>query len=529
MISKQHPQHVDQKQTTMMMKLTSLAAGALLAATVVAAAQERLPNVIVILTDDLGYGDAGCYGAVPEHVVTPNLDRLAREGVRFTDARSPSAVCTPSRYAMLTGEYAFRNRKAWGVINGTAPLAIEPGSFTMPAMFKQRGYATGIVGKWHLGLADGGEDIRWNGEIKPGPLEVGFDTAFYMPSTGDRVPTVFIRDHRVVGLDPADPIGVSYVKKIGNQPTGAENPEQATVLLGNPRGHDKTITMGVSRMGWMSGGKAALWKDDELTDRLTEEVVRFVRENREKPFFLYFAPHGIHEPRITAPRFVGKSGAGVYGDMVIELDDSIGRIMHALDELKLAGETLLLVSSDNGGSPSDLRAYRYDPDRADLRGHAPNGVLRGQKYSLWEGGNRVPMLVRWPGRARAGAVSPALISLMDLHASFARLIGAEPPEGAARDSQELLDVLLGKSDQGREEWIVHSSGEQCALRQGQWKWVEGQLFDLSADLAEQHNLAEKFPERARQMDARLKELKTKLIPPLGPARNPPANRRRPSP
>lgn len=498
-------------------RLNCLAAAVLLATGAAATAQERPPNVIVILTDDLGYGDAGSYGALPEHITTPNLDRLAHEGVRFTDAHSPAAVCTPSRYAMLTGEYAFRNRKARSVINGAAPLAIKPGTFTMPAMFKQRGYTTGLVGKWHLGLAGGGDDINWNGEIRPGPLEVGFDTAFYMPSTGDRVPTVLIRDHRVINLDPADPIRVSYTKKIGDAPTGAEHPEQATVLLGNPPGHDKTITRGVSRMGWMSGGKAALWKDDELTDLLTDEAVQFIRDNRAKPFFLYFAPHGIHEPRITAKRFAGKSGAGVYGDMVIELDDSIGRIMHALDALELAGETLLLVSSDNGGSPIDLRAYRYDPDRADLRGHVPNGLLRGQKYSLWEGGNRVPMLVRWPGRARAGTVSPALISLMDLQASFARLLGAELPEGAVRDSQELLDVLLGQSDKGREEWIVHASGEQVALRQGRWKWVEGQLFDLSANLAEQHNLADKFPERARQMDARLKELKAKFIPPPGPA------------
>jgi arylsulfatase A-like enzyme len=495
----------------MMMRLSRLVAGTLLAAIAVTAAQDRLPNVIVILTDDLGYGDAGCYGALSEHLTTPNLDRLAREGVRLTDAHSPSAVCTPSRYSMLTGEYAFRNRKAWGVIDGTAPLSIEPDTFTMPAMFKKRGYTTGFVGKWHLGLAGGGDNINWNGAIKPGPNEVGFDTAFYMPSTGDRVPTVLIRDHRVLGLDPADPIRVDYAKKIGNEPTGAENPEQATVLLGDPGGHDKTITMGVSRMGWMSGGKAALWKDDELTDRLTDEAIRFIRDHRDKPFFLYVAPHGIHEPRLTAKRFVCRSGAGVYGDMVIELDDSIGRILGALDELQLAGETLLLVSSDNGGSPCDLKAYEYG-GRADLRGHAPNGVLRGQKYSLWEGGTRVPMLVRWPGRAQAGIVSPALISLMDLHASFARLIGAELPQDAARDSRELLDVLLGKSNKGREEWVVHASGERCALRQGKWKWVEGQLFDLVADLQEQHNLADKFPELARKMDGRLNEIKATLIP-----------------
>lgn len=495
----------------MKMRIESIVMGTLLTVSMIASAQERLPNVIIILVDDLGYGDVGCYGALPEHVVTPNLDMLARDGVRFTDAHSPSAVCTPSRYSMLTGEYAFRNRKAWGIINGTAPLAIRPGSFTMPLMFKQHGYTTGLVGKWHLGLAGGDDDIDWNGTVRPGPLEVGFDAAFYMPSTGDRVPTVLIRNHRVVGLDPADPIQVSYREKIGDEPTGAENPDQATVLLGNPRGHDKTITMGVSRMGWMSGGKTALWKDDELTDRLNDEAVRFIRENRDKPFFLYFAPHGIHEPRITAKRFIGRSGAGVYGDMIIELDESIGLIMETLDELGLTGETLLLVSSDNGGSPNDLRAYQYG-ERAELNGHQPNGILRGQKYQLWEGGTRVPMLVRWPGHAQAGTVSSALISLMDLPASFARLIGSELPVGAAQDSQDLLDVLLGISNTGREEWVVHAQGEQCALRQGNWKWVDGHLFDLSVDLGEQNDLATQFPERARRMETRLKEIKETFIP-----------------
>ena len=499
----------------MMIRLTSLAAGAFLAAAALAGAQERPTNVIVILADDLGYGDVGSYGALPEHFTTPNLDRLAHEGVRFTDARSPAAVCAPSRYAMLTGEYGFRGRTPGYrhvILRGDAALSIPPGTYTLPEMFRQHGYTTGLVGKWHLGLAGGGDDIDWNGEIKPGPLEVGFDTAFYIPSTGDRVPTVLVRDHRVEGLDPADPIRVSYTGKIGNEPTGAENPEKATVLLGNPRGHDKTITMGVSRMGWMSGGKAALWKDDELTDRLTDEAIQFIRDNRDQPFFLYFAPHSIHEPRITAERFAGKSGAGVYGDMVIELDDSIGRIMHALDELELTGETLLVVSSDHGASPSDLRSYQYG-ERANLNGHRPNGVLRGQKYHLWEGGTRVPMFVRWPGHARAGTVSPALISLMDLHASFARLLGADTPEGAARDSKELLDVLLGKSGQGREEWVVQANADQVALRKGDWKWVNGKLFDLSVDLAEEYDLTDVFPERARQMDARLEQLKDELFPP----------------
>lgn len=463
------------------------------------------PNVLVILVDDLGYGDAGCYGALPKHVCTPNLDQLAKEGLRFTDAHAPSSVCTPSRYALLTGEYAFRNRKASNILPGNAPLSIEPGTHTLPAMFQSRGYITGFIGKWHLGLGSG-DGVDWNGEIKPGPMEIGFGSVFYMPSTGDRVPTVLIRDHRVENLDPADPIQVSYKGKIGNELTGRENPDQATVLLGS-EGHDATITRGVSRIGWMTGGKAALWTDEELMDRLTDEAIRFIRENQSKPFFLYFATHGIHEPRVPARRFVGKSGAGVYGDQIMELDASVGRVMKALDDLKLTGDTLVLLSSDNGGSPADLRAYRYGP-RADLRGHVPNGRLRGGKYTVWEGGTRVPMIVRWPGHVPAGADSAALISLMDLQASFARLIGAVLPKDAAPDSLEVLDALLGKSGVGRHELVEHKYSDSCALRVDDWKWIDGQLYDLSQDISEQNNLASEQPERAQAMAVRLKAILT---------------------
>ncbi|MCX6926884.1 MAG: sulfatase-like hydrolase/transferase, partial [Verrucomicrobia bacterium] len=210
------------------------------------------PNVVLILADDIGYGDVGCYGALPKHVVTPSIDRLAKEGLRFTDAHSPASVCTPSRYALLTGEYAFRNRKEWGILPGDAPLGIPPGSFTLPQMFRSAKYTTGFVGKWHLGLGDR-ETIDWNRDIRPGPLEVGFEKAFYMPATGDRVPTVFIRDHRVANQDTNDPIAVNYHHKIGNEPTGREDPEQAYVLLGaKGQGHEDTITKGISRIGWMT-------------------------------------------------------------------------------------------------------------------------------------------------------------------------------------------------------------------------------------------------------------------------------------
>jgi arylsulfatase A-like enzyme len=441
-------------------------------------------------------------------VVTPNIDRLAKEGLRFTDAHSPASVCTPSRYALLTGEYAFRNRKEWGILPGDALLGISPSAFTLPRMFRSRGYSTGFVGKWHLGLGDG-KTIDWNGDIKPGPLEIGFEQALYMPATGDRVPTVIIRDHRVENLDPADPIAVSYTHKIGNEPTGREDPEQAYVLLGaKGQGHEDTITQGVSRIGWMTGGKAARWTDEKLMDRLTDEAVGFIGRNKDRPFFFYFATHGIHEPRVPAKRFVGRSGAGVCGDQIEELDDAVGRVLQTLDKLKIADNTLVIFTSDNGGSLVDMRAYRYG-ERANLQGHAINGVLRGGKYSVFEGGTRLPLIVRWPGHVAPNATSPALLSLMDLEGSLAPLIGAELPADAAADSADVLDALLGKSQVGRHELIEHKYGPDCALRVDNWKWIGGQLYNLEADLGEKHDLAGEQPKRAKAMETRLKELRGK--------------------
>ncbi len=465
----------------------------------------RPPNVIVLLADDLGYGDVGCYGAKPEHVKTPSIDRLAKEGLRFTDAHAPSSVCTPSRYALLAGEYPFRNRKAWTVLPGDAPLAFTPGSFTLPEMFRSKGYATGFVGKWHLGLGDGGA-IDWNGDIKPGPMETGFGAAFYMPATGDRVPTVFVRGHRVEDLDPADPIAVSYTRKIGDDPTGREDPEQATVLNAKDNQHDGTITQGVSRIGWMTGGKAARWTDEKLMDRLTDEAIAFITRNKDKPFFLYYAAHGVHEPRVPAKRFVGKSGAGVYGDQIEELDDSVGRVMKALADLELADDTLVIFSSDNGATTRDLdRNYDYG-QRVHLNGHVMNGPLAGGKYTALEGGTRVPMIVRWPGHVAGNGTSPALISLMDLQASLAPLIGARIPAGAAKDSADLQGALLGDTKIGRHELVEHRYEAKCALRVDNWKWIDGQLYDLATDLGETRDLAKEQPERAQAMKARLKEL-----------------------
>lgn len=470
------------------------------------AAEPLRPNVIVILADDIGYGDVGCYGAKPEHVTTPNIDRLAAEGVRFTDAHAASSVCTPSRYSLLTGRYAYRGHpKGSGILPGNAPLSIAPGTLTLPAVFKQRGYATAIVGKWHLGLGNPAPD--WNGELKPGPCEIGFDTCFIIPATGDRVPTVFVRDHAVEGLDPTDPITVSYAGRIGDEPTGHDHLEQATVLKGLPgKGHLDAITEGVTRIGYMTGGKAAHWKDEDISDTLLREAKSFIEKNAGNPFFLYLATHGIHEPRVPHPRFVGKSGCGTYGDHILELDDAVGQVMATLERRGLATNTLVVFSSDNGGTP--WVGYDYGA-RANLNGHEVNGVLRGEKGTLWEGGTRIPLIVRWPAGAAAGKTSAALVSQTDLLASFAKLLGTALPEDAAPDSMDVLDALLGKSETGRQELVEHQYGPvgNTALRSGSWKWVNGQLFDVGEDLGESRDVAKEHPDVAKKLATRLQELR----------------------
>jgi len=491
------------------------------------AADANRPNIVVILADDIGYGDLSCYGA--KHAKTPNLDRLARDGCRFTDAHSPASTCTPTRRALLTGVYSWRQQAGSSIAPGDYPLSITPGTTTIASVLKGAGYQTGVVGKWHVGLgpADGPD---WNGEIKPGPLEIGFDYAFLMPATGDRVPTVYVENHRVVGLDTNDPIRVSYKEKVGNEPTGRENPE--LLKLKHTHGHDMTIVNGVGRIGWMTGGKSACWVDEEMADTFAAKAKAFMERNQAGPFFLYLATHDIHVPRVPHPRFRGKSPVGTRGDAIQELDDTVGQVLAELDRLKLADNTLVIFTSDNGGvmddGYEDVGSYDYHP----------NAPLRGTKGTLYEGGNRVPFIARWPAKIQPGSTNGALIAHLDLVATFAALTGTTLSKGTAIDSCNVLPMLFGEPTFApvRLHFVSHIGGTQgpFSLRNGSWKLVEGgrtpaykagpgkagktaadrdsfsastQLFNLADDLAEEHNLAETNPEKLKEMQALLAQIR----------------------
>jgi arylsulfatase A-like enzyme len=493
--------------------LTTLVGGAV--ASRLAAQTAAKPNIVLIYADDVGYGDISCYGA--SRVKTPNLDRLAAGGMRFTNAHSSSATCTPSRYSLLTGEYAWR-KKGTGVLPGDATLIIPTDRQTLPGLLQKQGYRTAAVGKWHLGL--GKTEVDWNAEIRPGPLEVGFDYSFIIPATGDRVPCVFVENHRVANLDPKDPIHVNYEHPIGNEPTGKANPE---LLKMHPsHGHDMAIVNGISRIGYMTGGKSALWVDEQIADTITGKAVNFINQNRTNPFFLYFATHDIHVPRVPNPRFAGKTPMGPRGDAIAELDWSVGQVLDTLDRNRMTDNTLVIFSSDNGPVVDD--GYRDDAVEK-LGAHKPAGPLRGGKYSNFDGGTRIPMLARWPGHIQADAQSSALISQVDYFASFGAIAGQKPAAGAAPDSMDMHDAILGRDRKGR-EWLVEHAGA-LGLIEGDWKLIlpsngqkvnrntntemgndpAPQLYDLSKDIAEKNNVADQNADRVKAMMARLAKIR----------------------
>ena len=498
------------------MKSIGLAAATAIIPAKLRAAGTKRPNIVVIYADDLGYGDVSCYGAT--NVKTPNIDGLASEGLRFTNAHSPSATCTPSRYAMLTGEYAWR-QKGTGIAPGDARMIIRPGRTTLPLVMQRAGYTTGVVGKWHLGLGAQGRELNWNVDIKPGPLDIGFDYCFLIPATGDRVPCVFMENRRVVGLDPEDPIQVSFGKPIGDEPTGKDHPE---LLKMHPsHGHDQTIVNGISRIGYMSGGKAARWVDEDIADVITGKAKDFIEKNRDKSFFLYFSTHDIHVPRVPHPRFVGKSGMGPRGDAIVQLDYCTGEILKTLDRLNLAENTLVIFTSDNGPVVDD--GYK-DQAVEKLAGHKPAGPLRGGKYSAFDGGTRVPFIVRWPGHVKPGQ-SDALLSQVDFMASFAALAGRKLTPDDAPDSFDILPALLGKSPVGREHLVEHAG--ILSLIKGDFKYIEPrkgpkvnkntnielgtapkpQLYNLRNDLGEKNDVASEHPEIVKELGGLLKKIR----------------------
>ncbi len=420
------------------------------------------PNVIVIIADDLGYGDVSCYGATA--FKTPNIDRLAEEGVRFTSGYCTASTCTPTRYSLLTGTYAFRH-EGTGIAPPNGPLTIDPGMTTLPDLMKTAGYTTAAIGNWHLGLGPKGMGPDWNGEIAPGPLEIGFDTCFLLPTTNDRVPQVYLQDHRVPNLDPADPLWVGNEKPSPDHPTGVTHRD--SLKMDWSHGHNGTIHNGISRIGFYTGGHKARFRDEDLADMWVGKANEFIETNKDKPFFLYFATHDLHVPRMPHERFQGATPLGFRADSIVQLDWCVGELMKKVDELGLSENTLFVFCSDNGPVMDD--GYK-DGALEKLGSHDANGPFCGGKYSVYEGGTRTPFITRWKGTILPG-VSDTLVSTVDLAASLAALTDTELPADAVVDSFDVMDALLGVPDApGRSSMVQQdNNGHNFGFREGKWK------------------------------------------------------------
>ncbi|MDG2390148.1 MAG: arylsulfatase [Planctomycetaceae bacterium] len=476
------------------------------------------PNIIVIMADDMGYGDVSCYGAT--ELSTPNIDKLASEGMRFTSGYCSASTCTPTRYSLLTGNYAFRT-KGTGIAPPNAPAIIKPGTETIASLLKKADYQTAVIGKWHLGLGgDNGPD--WNGQLNPGPLEIGFDTCFLLPTTNDRVPQVYVKDHKVLNLDPKDPLWVGNKKPSEDHPTGITHRD--TLKMDWSHGHNSTIHNGISRIGFYTGGHAARFRDEDLADKWVEKSVEFIEANKEKPFFLFFSSHDLHVPRIPHERFQGKTNLGFRGDSIIQLDWCVGELMKTVDRLNLSEDTMIVFCSDNGPVMDD--GYK-DFALEKLGNHKAAGPYSGGKYSVYEGGTRTPFITRWKGHIPSG-VSDEMVCTIDLAASFASMVEVELPAEACIDSFNVSAALLGEMNaKGREHLIQQDNGSSgtFGLRVGDWKLQrhsrkssrnriveqqlantkvpEFQLFNLAKDPAEKNNVIEKYPEVAEAMKQKL--------------------------
>lgn len=466
------------------------------------------PNIIMIYADDLGYGDVSAYGL--GQLKTPNIDRLATGGIRFTRGYSSSATCSPSRYALLTGIYPWRNKRA-KILTG-ANLIIDTTEMTLPKMLKEKGYHTGIVGKWHLGLGD--SEIDYNKELRPGPNEVGFDYSFIMPDTQDRVPTVYIENGSIINHDPADPIEVSFEKNFEGQPTGKDNPELLSMKWHH--GHNGSIVNGVSRIGYMKGGESARWSDIDMADTFLNQAQNYIDQNQSGPFFLMYALQQPHVPRIPHPRFKGTSGMGPRGDVILEADWCIGQLYAYLEEKKLLDNTLIILSSDNGPVLND--GY-YDDAVEKLGSHTPWGNLRGGKYSLFEAGTRIPFITYWKGKIQPH-ISDQLVSQIDLFNSIAKLVGSKQ---RSRDGEDLAEVFFQNKGMGRKELIIEAT-TRTALKSENWVLIppckgpkvgpnvnielgnesDYQLYNLEKDPSQQNNLAQQEPQKLAELIARFK-------------------------
>lgn len=451
-----------------------------LAATPVAASR---PNIVIILADDLGYGSLNSYGADTAHIRTPNIDRLANEGRRFTDANTPSSVCSPTRYGLLTGRYDWRTDQKHGVINTTDPLHIETTRSTIASLLKSVGYRTAAIGKWHLGY--GTKKADFTKPLSPGPLDIGFDYHFAVPQNHGDASGVYIRNREVVGLRS-----------------------------------NRTIPAGKSPYGRDFIGLDAPHRVDEnVMDELTTDAIGWLNQQTDDtPFFLYFAPVAIHFPYTPSDKTKGKSGIGLYGDWIHELDLSIGRILGTLDRINAADNTLVIFTSDNGGVlMTDGDRPETDAYRAGLR---CNGKWRGRKHSIFEGGFRVPFIVRWPEHVPPGTACNETINLVDMHATMAALIDQSYPsnEHGAEDSFNVLPAILGNpvTASVRPSMILHSPNGNFAIRRGPWKYIEGKasptlkkisrrdelvagLYNLQNDPGEQNNLIDELPDIASGM------------------------------
>lgn len=480
----------------------------------------KKPNVIIIYADDLGYGDLSCYGGVG--VNTPNVDRLLNNGIKFIHGYSTSAVCTPARYSLLTGEYPFRNPATY-ILPGNASCIISKEKLTLPKVFKKAGYSTAVVGKWHLGLGEG--DLDWNKEISHTPNDIGFDYSFIFPATNDRVPCVYVKNRRVENLDENDPIEVSYDKDCpyDDIPTAIKNPE--LLRMKHSHGHNQSVVNGIGRIGFMRGGKSAVWRDEDLAETFLGEVKSFVSANKENPFFVYYALHQPHVPRVPNPKFVGVSGLGPRGDVIAELDYCVGELVKHLEQEELLNDTIIIFSSDNGPVLDD--GYLDDAQRLNkMCMHKPAGPLRGGKYSKFEGGARVPLIVSWAGHIKP-QFSAALISQVDFVASFASMFGVELEDGAP-DSLNMIDVLLGESHIGREEIFAEDIGKSHFLRQGKWTYLQPksghavnyftdielgtsldpQLYNMDYDIGQRENVAQLHMDIVKKMDERIEQIKS---------------------